>query len=113
MNVQITNKDDDVIQEQNRELLLTPLDEKIKLGDIFVHKESNTFIIVIELANQYYGINLNTNSFFMNDTSGFARGRRRCQSIDYIAKRLCCDINNIDFYPAEKISLNVNLSYDK
>ncbi|MDD3414863.1 MAG: hypothetical protein PHY47_12785 [Lachnospiraceae bacterium] len=113
MNVQITNKDDDVIQEQNRELLLTPLNEYIRPGDVFTHKESSTFIIIVELSGQYYGINLNTNSFFMHATSGFPHGRRRYQSSDYIAKKLKCSADDIDFYPAEKTSLNVNLSYDK
>jgi len=117
MNLKIINeKDNEVIQQQNRELLITPLDKQCEAGDLFVIQKLNKLYTLIKLNHtSKYIIDIANNEFFKNKhgvcTVKFFEKSTRQDVIDYIVHELDINANDIQCFPVEHLNIHIDIEY--
>jgi len=117
MNLKIINeKDNEVIQQRNRELLITPLDKQCEAGDIFVIQKLNKLYTLIKLNHKSkYIIDIANNEFFKDKydvcpVKHFEKSTRQ-DVINFIASELDINVNDIQCFPVEHLNIHIDIEY--
>jgi hypothetical protein len=117
MNLKIINeKDNEKIQQQNRELLITPLDKQCEAGDIFVIQKLNKLYTLIKLNRTLkYIIDIANNEFFKNKhgvcPAKFFEESTRQDVINYLVSQLDINANDIQCFPVEHSNVHIDIEY--
>lgn len=121
MNLKIINeKDNEKIQQQNRELLITPLDKQCEAGDIFVIQKLNKLYTLIKLnynPTSKYIIDIANNEFFKDKydvcpTKYFEKSTRQ-DVINYLVRKLDINANDIQCFPVEHSNVHIDIEYNR
>mgnify|MGYP001290188836 CR=1 FL=1 len=121
MNLKIINeKDNEKIQQQNRELLITPLDKQCEAGDIFVIQKLNKLYTLIKLnynPTSKYIIDIANNEFFKTKhgvcPAKYFEKSTRQDVINYLVCQLDVNANDIQCFPVEHSNVHIDIEYNR
>jgi hypothetical protein len=120
MNLKIINeKDNEEIQQQNRELLITPLDKQCEAGDIFIIQKLNKLYTLIKLNSRMskYIIDIANNEFFKNKhnlcPAKYFEESTRQDVINYLVHELDINANDIQCFPIEHLNVHIDIEYNR